>query len=243
MGEVEHSGWSERRIAVAAAHVFVDDLDAPALRDDDAHHLNRVLRLRDGELVTLGDGAGRWRRAAMTGGRVVPIDEAVVVVPAAQPVTVVFALTKGDKPELTVEKLTELGVDRIVPVVAERSIVRWDADKAARNAQRFRAVSRAAAMQSRRAFLPQIADVSTLAVVAANTPELVAAHPDGPALGDAAAAVAIGPEGGWTDAEVAVCHGTVDLGPTTLRAETAALAAGALLVALRDGRVRATGPI
>jgi 16S rRNA (uracil1498-N3)-methyltransferase len=130
-----------------------------------------------------------------------------------------------------VQKLTELGVDRIIPIAAERSIVRWDEAKSARNVERWRAVARAAAMQSRRAWLPRVDDVTTLGALPRG---FALAHPDGGRLSLETPGVAVGPEGGWTDDEVAGAAALVDLGPTTLRAETAALAVGARLTALRD---------
>ncbi|MBA2608040.1 MAG: 16S rRNA (uracil(1498)-N(3))-methyltransferase [Actinobacteria bacterium] len=223
------------RLPELAAHVFVDDLDGPELCPDDAHHLTRVLRLRDGEQFSAGDGAGRWRLCAMRGDAAVdalgPIE---TLAPASPWISVAFALTKGDKPEFTVQKLTELGVDRIVPVSAARSVVRWDEAKSARNVQRWRAVARAAAMQSRRAWLPIVDDVTSLIEL---TPAFALAHPDGGVLSLATPAVAIGPEGGWADGELASAVALVDLGPTTLRAETAALAVGARLTALRTGGI------
>ena len=103
-----------------AAHVFVDNIDAPgACSDDDAHHLARVLRLRDGEAVHGGRRRGRWRDCVVANARLEPIGcGGAWSDPARRPVTIGFALTKGDKPEFTVQKLTELGVDRIVPIVA-----------------------------------------------------------------------------------------------------------------------------
>jgi 16S rRNA (uracil1498-N3)-methyltransferase len=221
----------------AAAHVFVDDVTAPALAPDDAHHLARVLRLRAGEEVTVADGRGGWRLCVFAdGARLEPAGDVVRVVAPAVAVTIAFALTKGDKPELAVQKLTELGVDRIVPLAAARSIVQWDDAKATRNVERLRAVARAAAMQSRRAFLPVVEDVTALAALDG----IALAHPDGGPLDGSVTGVAVGPEGGWTGEELAAVPHHVDLGPTTLRAETAALAAGVLLTALRDGRVGKT---
>ncbi|MEY2473754.1 MAG: rRNA (uracil1498-N3)-methyltransferase, partial [Actinomycetota bacterium] len=155
--------------------------------------------------------------------------------PPSVPVTVAFALTKGDKPELAVQKLTELGVDRIVPITAARSVVQWDDAKTARNVERLRAVARAAAMQSRRPFLPVIEGVGTLASLAGDG--VAVAHAPGERLDKSVTTIAVGPEGGWTDEELGVISRHIDLGPTTLRAETAAVAAGVLLTAVRDGRV------
>lgn len=231
MEDVRHMS----RLPALAAHVFVADVAAPVLTADDAHHLLRVLRLRDGEQVTVSDGRGTWRCCVVRAGAVVPDDDPQTVAPPAPLLTIGFALTKGDKPELTVQKLTEIGVDRIVPIAAARSIVQWDASKAARNVERLRAVARAAAMQSRRAWLPEIAEVTPLAALAGDGVAL--AHPDGEALTLATPTVLIGPEGGWDDTELGLVPAQVDLGGTTLRAETAALAAGVVLAALRDQRI------
>ena len=114
---------------MAAAHVFVADLDAPAVDESDRHHLERVLRLRLGERVTASDGAGTVRECIVRDGLVLePASETVVEDRPAPPITIGFALTKGDRPEWVVQKLTELGVDTIVPFVAKRSVVRWDQD-------------------------------------------------------------------------------------------------------------------
>ena len=238
-GCVRHSDPTPSRLPALAAHVFVDDLDAPVLAADDAHHLGRVLRLRDGEAITVGDGAGRWRRGVFHEGAL-RVTDGIVAVNAPSPViTIAFALTKGDKPELTVQKLTELGVDRIVPFQADHTVVRWDAAKASRNADRLRAVARGAAMQSRRVWLPVVEDITTLGELARTTRDVALAHPGGDAPSLAATSVAVGPEGGWSDEELALVDQRIDLGATTLRAETAAFAAGVLLTALRDGRVDA----
>ncbi|MFP5377197.1 MAG: RNA methyltransferase PUA domain-containing protein, partial [Acidimicrobiia bacterium] len=84
----------------AAAHAFVDDVAAPDLDAGDRHHLARVLRLRDGQAVTVADGRGRWRLCAWRGeGRMEPVGEVVEEAPPDPPVTVAFALTKGERPE------------------------------------------------------------------------------------------------------------------------------------------------
>ena len=218
---------SDRR--TAAAHVFVDDLDDLVLEGDDAHHLTRVLRLRDGESVTASDGSGRWRRCRFTASVLVADGDIEVDDPPAG-VTVLFALGKGDKPETVVQKLTELGVSRVVPFVAERSVVKWDADKARRNVERLRKVAREAAMQSRQVFLPLIDDVqSSLHEAVSLVGDVAVAEPGGPDLDGSVAAVAVGPEGGFTPDELSGQR-TVSLPGGILRAETAAVVAGALLV-------------
>ena len=223
------------RLPALAAHVFVTDVATPVLADEDAHHLMRVLRLRDGERVTVSDGAGAWRECVVETGAMTAEGEIQRVEQPLPLLTIGFALTKGDKPELTVQKLTELGIDRIIPIAAARSVVAWDDNKAARNVERLRSVARAAAMQSRRAFLPVIDEVTRLDALAG--PGAALAHPDGEALSLDTPTVLVGPEGGWTDEEVELVGRSVDLGPTTLRAETAALAAGVVLTNLRYQRI------
>lgn len=210
---------------------LVDDLAAPALGDADRHHLERVRRLRAGTPLTVGDGAGSFRRVTFGPHLTVagPVESVPTPVP---PVTVGFALTKGDKPELVVQKLTEIGVDVIVPFVAERSITRWDGEKAARNIERWRAIAREACAQAHRAHLPVVTGVATFAEAAGAG--AVLAHQDGDVQPVAAGVpVLVGPEGGWSPAELAAVAGRVRLGANVLRAETAALVAGTLLVAAR----------
>ena len=223
------------------AHAFVPDPEAPELGDDDLHHLLRVLRVRPGEEVTVSDGAGRCRPCRMgPGGLLEPAGE-VVVVPRPRPaVAVGVALTKGDRPEVAVQKLTELGVDRILPFVADRSVARWEGERAVRHVGRLRRVAREAAVQARLTFLPEVADLTDFASVAA-LPGAARCDRGGGPPGLDRPVLLVGPEGGWSDAERDRGLTVVGLGPTTLRAETAAIAAGALLTALRAGAVVAGG--
>jgi 16S rRNA (uracil1498-N3)-methyltransferase len=224
----------------------VDDVAAPALElePDDAHHLTRVLRLRSGESVSVSDGVGGWRLCAFVGaGGLEPVGEAVREPAPSPPITVGFALTKGDKPEFAVQKLTEAGVDVILPFAAARSVVRWEDDKAARNYARLLRVAREAAMQSRRVWLPVVAPVQGFAaavagvVGAAGAPPVLAEPGGGPVSLDHPC-VFVGPEGGWSEEELEAGAGLVSLGSDILRAETATVAAGVLLGALRGGFVR-----
>jgi 16S rRNA (uracil1498-N3)-methyltransferase len=224
--------------AESAPQVFVDDLDRPELGEEDRHHLERSLRVRPGDDVVCADGRGSWRRCRF-GAAVEPIGE-IERAPAPVPVlTVGFALVKGNRPELIVAKLTELGVDRIVPVAAERSVVRWDPDRAAGHLDRLRRVAREAAMQSRRAWLPEVLAVASVTALAQATPSLglALAEPGGDPPTLAHPTVLVGPEGGWTDAELAQVATRVGLNPQVLRVETAAITVGALLGALRSGLV------
>lgn len=222
------------------AHLFVDDLDAPVMADADRHHVERVLRVRPGEAVSVSDGRGGFRSCRMgAGGALEPDGEVERDGPPAPAIGVGFALVKAAKPEWIVQKLTECGVDRILPFVAERSVVRWDEAKADRNLERWRRVAVEAAMQSRRRWLPAVEPVRPFAAVVADG-GVALADVDGVPLDVAQTPlVLVGPEGGWSTEERAAAAGRmVGFGPTTLRAETAALAAGVLLSALRAGAVR-----
>lgn len=243
-----------RRRAGAAAQVFVEDPAQPVLDSDDAHHLVRVLRLRPGEPVVAADGRGRWCMCRLAGGpaataaRDAGLDGAGLLcpdgpveseLPARPALTVAFVPAKGDRPEWVVQKLTELGVDRIVPLTSERSVVRWEGQRADRGVDRLRKVARQAAAQSRRCWLPEVSGVRPFEWVSSAGGWLaeLGGRPPGPDT----TLVAVGPEGGWSPGELAAAGGrTMGLGPTVLRSETAAVAAGALLVALRAGTVAGT---
>jgi 16S rRNA (uracil1498-N3)-methyltransferase len=216
------------------AHAFVVDIEVPVLEDPDRHHIDQVLRVRTGDEITVTDGEGRWR-VCRFGNRLDPVGP-IETEPAPDPeITIAFALVKGERPELVVQKLTEIGVDRIVPFVADRTVVRWDADKRRRNATRLAVVAREAAMQSRRTRLPVIEPVAEFADLSAR---LGAARADrgGAAPSLARPMLLIGPEGGWSDDERAAMPESVGLGPTVLRAETAAIVAAAALCGLRSAR-------
>ncbi|MBV8979947.1 MAG: 16S rRNA (uracil(1498)-N(3))-methyltransferase [Acidimicrobiia bacterium] len=220
----------------AAAHAFVVDIDAPELTADDRRHLERALRLRVGETVTVCDGAGSWRLCRFTASGLDPADEISVEPRPTPSVTVAIALTKGERLDWAVQKLTELGVDEIVPFTAERSVVRWDSGRADHHVERLRRIARQAAMQSRRTWLAQVADLQSFGEVAA-IPGAVLAEPGGGRPTLDRPVVLVGPEGGWAEDEAAAGLPTVGLGATVLRAETAAVAAGTLLCALRAGVV------
>jgi 16S rRNA (uracil1498-N3)-methyltransferase len=217
----------------ARAHAFVDDLDRPVLSAEDHHHLARVVRLRPGDPVTVSDGVGHWRAARLgTGLDLEAVGDVVADPRPAPPITVAFALVKGERPELTVQKLTELGVDRLIPFVAERGVVRWDATKTDRQAGRLADIARHAGMQCRRTWLPQIDRVATFAEVA-GLPGAALADLGGDAPSLRHPTVLVGPEGGWAPSERAAGLPRVRIGANVLRAETAAITIGALLSALR----------
>src|SRR5437764_7952354 len=171
----------------ANAHVCVSDLEAPEVDAADRHHLARVLRLRPGEMLTASDGAGGSRQCQWTAeGRMAVAGPIELSARPAPLITVAFAVTKGDRPEWAVQKLTEAGVDAIIPLVAARSVVRWDGDRAGRHIDRLRKVGREAAMQSRRVWLPTIGgpqsfdDLVAGAKAAGHLGHLALAEPGGP---------------------------------------------------------------
>ncbi|WP_419850289.1 16S rRNA (uracil(1498)-N(3))-methyltransferase [Candidatus Poriferisocius sp.] len=220
-------------------HVFVDDLECPELRDEDLHHLTRSLRLRPGDTFTASDGAGSWRICRMGSvpeGEVEPVGEVVFVEAAQPPLTIGFALIKGGRPELVVQKLTELGVDAIVPFTAEHSVVRWEADRATRHTERLRRVAREAAMQSRQVRLPEIGEPTDFATLA-TYPGAIRADITGNAPSLDHPTVLIGPEGGWSETERHQL-GAIRINSSVLRSETAAITTAALLTALRDGVIK-----
>ena len=163
-----------------------------------------------------------------------------VAVEAPRPeVAVGFAVLKGGRSEHIVQKLTELGVDRIVPFAAGRSVVRWDEAKAARQVERWRRVAREAVMQCRRLWLPHLEPVRAFGDLDLSGAALAVLG--GRALAPGENFVLIGPEGGWTGTELAAATRHVGLGPHVLRAETAAIAAASVLGARRSGHLPAVG--
>jgi 16S rRNA (uracil1498-N3)-methyltransferase len=217
------------------AHAFVADIDQPALDEHDRHHLERVLRLRPGDELTVADGLGQWRRCVL-GPTLEPVSGVERDAALVPPITIAFALVKGGRPELVVQKLTEIGVDTITPFVADRSIVRWDESKAAQQHARLTTVAREAAMQSRRSWLPVVDPLVTFTDLAARAGAVMADRGgDVPSL--RTAIVLVGPEGGWSDDERRSGLGSISLGSTVLRAETAAIVAAALLSGLRSSLI------
>jgi 16S rRNA (uracil1498-N3)-methyltransferase len=223
------------------------------LSGQEGHHAATVRRLRPGERADVSDGAGTLAESVVRDvGRdcVVLAVRSVRAVPSPRPrVTVVQALPKGDRGELAVELMTEVGVDRVVPWAAERCVARWQGERGAKSLGKWRGVAREASKQSRRAWLPEVTAQETLAGVgrlvrAARCAVLLAADADttlsGLALPESGEILLIvGPEGGISAAErrALSAAGAVEarLGPTVLRTSTAGAAATAVLLS-RCGR-------
>jgi 16S rRNA (uracil1498-N3)-methyltransferase len=216
-----------------------------ALTGDEARHAVTVARVRAGERVSVGDGRGRIVTGAVTsaeGRRLeLEVDDVRDDPEPAPRLTLVQALAKGDRDELAVQAATELGVDRIVPWAAGRSVSRWDGPKAEKGRARWASIVREAVKQSIRARIPTVEPVAStrelparldgermlLLVPGAETP-LSGIRPDGRDL-----ALVVGPEGGMDPAEIERLRDAggepVRLGDGVLRTSTAGPAAIAVL--------------
>lgn len=214
----------------SSAHVFVEDISYPVLTDGDVHHLSRVLRLKNGEVVTCSDGHGAWRVTHWKDGAVESASEVITEPERSVLLTVAIAPVKGDKTDLTIEKLVEIGIDRIAILQPlEHSVVRWTSDKTSQVMDRYRRIALAAAMQSRRVYLPEI--MGPVSLGALGVDDVAMAEPGGQASWDGVRTLVIGPEGGFSPNELASSLPTIDLGRTILRAETAAIVGASLMVA------------
>ena len=150
---------------------------------------------------------------------------------------IAFAPVKGEKPELIVQKLTELGIDEIIPLAPTvRSVVRWDSAKAAKQTGRLQRVANEASMQSRRVWLPVVHPVTQLADLASRH-EVAFAEPGGVEVSAVHRTIVVGPEGGFAPDELGNSISSVSLGESVLRAETAAIVAGALMTRYRRGEM------
>ena len=216
----------------SAAHVFVESLDAPVLRDDDEHHLRRVLRIRQTDSISVSDGVGGWLVANLQADGLSVVSSAMFE-PEPPTISVFSAIPKGDRPEWIVQKLTEVGVTSIGFIHCARSVVQWDEPRRPRQLERLRRVAREAAMQSRRLWLPQVRDVVPFDE-AIKSIGCAIADPDGEAMTADIDAVLIGPEGGFTEGELNSAGRRVSLSVNVLRVETAALAAAFLLTLRHD---------
>lgn len=214
-------------------HVFVDDLAAPELSDVDRHHLEGPLRLRPGDSLTICDGAGSWSVARF--GAEIEVTGPTVFEPSRGPeITIAFAPIKGDRCDLVVQKLAELGVDTIIPISTDHGVVRWNRDRGTKQVERFRRIAREASMQSKRCRLPRIEHLKSFDE-AIQLPGAVGADRGGGPPSLDRPVVLVGPEGGWSPSERSRLPGRIAVADNVLRAETASIAVAAVLVAKRGG--------
>ena len=216
------------------------------LLGEHAAHLSRVLRAQVGqEFDIAADGVVRRGRVVSVSEERVEFElgEEVEATPLAQ-VTLALAIFKFDRMEWAIEKCTELGVTRIVPFAARRTDAHLAA-AAVKRVERWRRIAREAAEQARRAEPPEIVNAVKLGDVLALRGELRIVLSEAETVtslrelcasgGGSSLLLAIGPEGGWTTEEVQAFAKAgwkaASLGPTILRAETAAIAATAVVMA------------
>lgn len=253
---------SPRRRFFAPPAAFASDGRTVVLSQDEAHHLRKVLRLKAGETVFVFDGEGREFACIVPEGREsgrghdvsVTLDVDMQVAPAAPEspleLSLAVALLKGEKFDLVVQKATELGVSRIMPVMTKRADVRIvNPGEGTKRTLRFQRLALEAAKQSGRARVPLVdapVDFETLITAPASPGweerRLMFAEHSGRGLTETFSewsappkrvTALVGPEGGWEDDEIERAHmagwDCITLGGRTLRAETAAIVVAALL--------------
>lgn len=235
------------RIFVAPEHLTAD---RAVLTDAGYHHVRHVLRFKPGDEIIVFDGAGRECYGVL---ELYQGETAVVRIlgdagrstESALDLTIAPCLAKGKKIDLVVEKVIELGADRVCVITSERSVGRLSADQALDRVERWRRIAKSASEQSGRSVIPVIERIRTFEEFVSQKPEDVLGilFATGAERSSAATLrqrfpdvtrvmVIVGPEGGFSDKEVelAQSHGfvTVGLGPRVLRTETAAIVAAAV---------------
>lgn len=219
-----------------------------ALEGDEARHAVVVRRTRVGEQIALTDGVGTTAVGEVLDTSKSTLSLRVVSVSSSEPemprVVVVQAIPKGDRGELAVEMLTEVGADVIVPWAAARSVAVWRGDKAVKASAKWRSTAREAAKQARRSWFPSVSEMATTSDVVAllekaSLPVVLHEGASGP-LSDLAVpgrgeiVIVVGPEGGLNDEEIAafahVGAEPLRLGSSVLRTSTAGVAAVAALL-------------
>ncbi len=219
--------------------------DSVELSDRASRHLRKVLRLRDGAALSVTDGKG-GRADGVLHGDSVRVGEWVV---RERPVEIrlCVAVSKGAKLDLVVEKVTEIGVARISPMICGRSERRWDQSATRSKVDRWRAIAVSALEQSRGVYLPVVDEPEEFDVVMASEVGSIlhTAEPDDDSTVSRGIGpvVAIGPGGGFTDDEIALSAASgwsmVSVAETVLRTETAAIVAATLAASsLRVLKVR-----
>jgi 16S rRNA (uracil1498-N3)-methyltransferase len=217
-------------------------LELPA---GEAHHVLKVLRGRSGDQVEVADGAGRLFAAELRGG-----GEAVVLEELAGPdcldaeVSLYQSVPKGGRMDFVVEKATEVGATSIIPLLTERGVVNPREGKVGR----WRRVAEAAARQSLRLRVPEVAEpvrfsdavsrVGAAGVLLHNAPGLEPVE----SIVGSSASLFVGPEGGWSEGELRAAEETgiasSGLGPYRLRSETAGIVAVARALAALENRIK-----
>lgn len=235
---------------------FVEDQKLISGKDiilppEESHHINRVLRLSNGSTVVISDGRGCSHKASIIGQEngLVKVRLLESLDKLAEPpvsVTLIQGLPKGEKMDIIVQKAVELGVDTVIPVITERSVVSLSDEKARRKQKRWQKIARAAAAQSQRSRIPEVRPVAAFPDIIEKFREhelVFFLYEDEKDYGlkDFTGCgninnitVIVGPEGGFTaeEADLACAAGakSISLGPRILRTETAALTVLALIL-------------
>ncbi len=256
-GEGEAGGGTPEAQGKATPPVFLADTaelerGSITLTGAEGRHAATVRRLSAGERADVTDGAGTIAECTVTRTGPGVIELAVLTkrtIPAAEPrIVVVQAIPKGDRGELAVEIMTEVGVDEVIAWQAERSVARWRSDRAGKALARWQATAREAAKQSRRAWIPGVTGPERMPAVArrvAAADLAILLDPGGEAAFGSLAmphqgeiVVIVGPEGGVSPAEADALTGAgavpARLGPTVLRTSSAGAVAAALALAKSD---------
>lgn len=220
------------------------------LSEEEGHHVHKVLRGRRGDRVEVVDGAGRLFVAELLGGSEATILEERPTAGGDEGEVVLYqAVPKGRHMDLVVEKATELGVSRVVPLSTKRGVVRLSEGEG--KARRWRRVSEAAARQSLRLRVPEVSEVVTFPEAVREAGETGVLLHNGralPPLEDVlpgpVVGLFVGPEGGFGDGEIALAReaglSLSSLGPYRLRSETAGMVAVARACATVE-RTRSAG--
>jgi 16S rRNA (uracil1498-N3)-methyltransferase len=215
------------------------------LPPSETNHVHNVLRGRDGDLMEVADGTGRLFAARLLGRGEAAVEEELEAPDGAGvELSLYQAVPKGGRMDFVVEKATEVGATRIVPLLAERGIVNPREGKIGR----WRRVAEAAARQSLRLGVPEVAEPVRFEDAASEVGENGVLLHNAPDLGPVEAVVRspaslfIGPEGGWSEGELLLAEEAGiafgGLGPYRLRSETAGIVAVARTLAALASRVK-----
>jgi 16S rRNA (uracil1498-N3)-methyltransferase len=240
---------------MARRRFFVDHVRSghAQIQGDDAHHLTRVLRVEAGQKYEISDNRDVYLAEIETARKDLvsfTVIERIGTPETPVRITAAVALIKFERFEWLIEKATELGVESIVPIMAERSEKGLDL-AAGKRSERWRRIAREASEQSRRARLPEISEILGFAEAVALKADLKLALDEQPGAApilaalpratsrDTTVALLVGPEGGWTERERSMFTASgwtpVSLGAAILRAETAAIAAISVVGSVWNG--------
>ncbi len=222
--------------------------DTLRLDGPEGHHAVTVRRIRVGEQIAVTNGAGTTAIVTVTSlgksALEATVDSVETSPREAPTVVVVQAIPKGERGELAVEMLTEVGVDVIVPWAADRSVSVWRGERAEKSLAKWRSAAREAAKQARRSWFPEVTSPASTDDVAkllekAGVPVVLHEAASGPLAdipipGRAEIVIVVGPEGGISDEELATFAAAgaepVRMGSSVLRSSTAGVAAAAALL-------------